>query len=210
MIIQVVLSWRKKIPNNSWKHYFSEKMAFLWIEGKGMSNIWSTFPLITLICLKSRGKPLGKVYWPSQWQKSFQFILNPLHGPPPSLPDIGPMISRPWIENQAAEDAWRTPLSLALFFFAPCLQRWCKGKDLKIFQKQGEFQRASEWLFFEGLPSLRKTSQNWESDMGSFQRWSDSPAWLAQVLPDLGPEGLATVETPLSMQTGTGGDWSPQ
>ena len=60
-----------------------------------MSNIWSTFPLITLICLKLRGKPLGKVYWPSQWQKSFQFILNPLHGPPPSLLDIGPMISKP-------------------------------------------------------------------------------------------------------------------
>ena len=158
VIMQVVLSWRKKIPNNSWKLYFSEKMAFLWIEGKGVSNIWSTFPLITLICLKLRRKPLGKVYWPSQWQKSFQFILNLLHGPPPSLPDIGPMISKPWIEKQLKMR--EEPRSPWHSFFAPCLQRWCKGKDLKIFQKQGGFQRASEWVFFEGLPSLRKTSQN--------------------------------------------------
>lgn len=154
---------------------------------------------LTLICLKLRGKPLGNMYWPTQWQKSFQFILNPLHSPPSSLPDIGPMISKPWIEKQLKMCG--EPRSPWHSFFAPCLQRWCKGKDLKLFQKQGGFQRASEWLFFEGLPSLRKTSRNWESDMGSSQRWSDSPAWLAQVLLDLGPEGLASLETPLSMQT---------
>lgn len=86
--IQAVLSWRKKFSNNSWKFDLSEKMAFLWIEGKGISNIWSTFPLKALICLKLRGKLLGKVYWPSQWQKSFRFIPISFHGPPPSLPDI--------------------------------------------------------------------------------------------------------------------------
>lgn len=102
--IQLVLSWREKIPNNSWKLYFSEKMAFLQTEGKGMSNICSTLPLITLICLKLREKPLGKVYWPSQWQKSFQFILIPFHGPPPACRTSGPMVYKSWFENQAAED----------------------------------------------------------------------------------------------------------
>lgn len=58
----------------------TSKMAFLWTEDKGISYIWSRFPCLTLICLKLRGKPLGKTHWPRQWQKSFQFILIPPHG----------------------------------------------------------------------------------------------------------------------------------
>lgn len=146
--IGVVLSLKKKIPNNSWKLYLSKKMAFLWIEGKGMSNIWSTFPLITLICLKLREKPFGKpmVKVISVYPDPFPWSTSQPAGHP------GPWFIRPELKNKPLKMPREPRFSLGLWNtalpFTPCLQGWCKGKDLKIFQKQGEFQRASEVTVF--------------------------------------------------------------
>lgn len=143
-------------------------MAFLWIEDKGINYIWSTFSCLTLICLKLRGKPLGKIYWPTQWQKSFQFILIPFCGSPPRWPDIRAQDYESWIENQPVRKypkrgafswhvshggtfSWHVLMACEpqFWLFVSYLQRWSKKRTSNNFLERRSISKSlgSGWFW---------------------------------------------------------------